>query len=82
MFQPVLSFVVISASQAVAGRITKDTLTLFVLGVPFMVAGLWFGFELFGKIDDETFHKTVLSLLLFAGASLIPSTLPFAFRQF
>ena len=84
VFQPVLfvSFVVISVSQAAAGNITKDTLTLYVLGVPFMVAGLWFGFRLFGKIDDETFRKTVLSLLMFAGVSLIASTLPFAFRPF
>jgi uncharacterized membrane protein YfcA len=84
VFQPVLfvSFVVISASQAAAGSITKDTLTIYVLGVPFMVVGLWIGFKLFGKIDDEIFRKTVLSLLLFAGASLIASTLPFAFRQF
>ena len=32
-----------------------------------MVAGLWSGFKLFGKIDDETFRKTVLVLVLFAG---------------
>jgi len=73
VFQPVLftAFVVISLSQAVAGSITKDTLVLYGLGVPFMVAGLWFGFRLFGKINDETFRKTVLVLLLFAGLSLI-----------
>ena len=84
VFQPVLfvSFVVISVSQAVAGNITKDTLILYILGVPFMTVGLWFGFRLFGKIDDETFRKTVLSLLMFAGVSLIVPTLPFALRQF
>lgn len=77
VFQPVLfvAFVVISISQAAAGSITSDTLVLYVLGVPFMVAGLWSGFRLFGKINDETFRKTVLVLLLFAGLSLIVSTL-------
>jgi hypothetical protein len=45
-----------------------------------MVAGLWSGFKLFGKIDDETFRKTVLVLLLFAGLSLIVSALSFALR--
>jgi uncharacterized membrane protein YfcA len=81
VFQPVLfvAFVVISVSQIVAGTITKDTLALYALGVPFMVAGLWSGFKLFGKIDDETFRKTVLVLLLFAGFSLIASALSFAF---
>jgi uncharacterized protein len=73
VFQPVLfvAFVVISVSQAVAGSFTRDTLTLYGVGVPFMVAGLWIGFKLFGKINDETFRKTVLVLLLFAGLSLI-----------
>ena len=82
VFQPVLfvAFVVISISQAVAGSITRDTLALYGLGVPFMVAGLWSGFRLFGKINDETFRKTVLVLLLFAGLSLILSVLTFAFH--
>jgi uncharacterized protein len=83
VFQPVLfmAFVVISISQAVAGTITRDTLALYALGVPFMAAGLWSGFKLFGKIDDETFRKTVLSLLLLAGLSLIVQALRLAFRS-
>lgn len=78
VFQPVLfaAFVVISISQAAAGSITRETLTLYALGVPFLLAGLWSGFRLFGKIDDETFRKTVLALLLLAGVSLVASTLP------
>jgi hypothetical protein len=79
VFQPVLfvAFVVISISQAVAGSITADTLTLYGLGVPFMIAGLWTGFKLFGRINDETFRKVVLVLLLFAGLSLIAPALMF-----
>jgi hypothetical protein len=46
-----------------------------------MFAGLWSGFKFFGKIDDETFRKTVLVLLLFAGLSLIMPSLAFAFRS-
>lgn len=78
VFQPVLfaAFVVISISQAAAGSLTKETLALYAMGVPFMVIGLWSGFQLFGKIDDETFRKMVLALLLFAGLSLIAPTLP------
>jgi uncharacterized membrane protein YfcA len=78
VFQPVLfiAFVVISMSQVAAGSITKDTLVLYALGIPFMLAGLWSGFKLFGKINDETFRKTVLVLLRLAGLSLIVSTLP------
>lgn len=81
VFQPVLfvAFVVISISQAVAGSITADTLTLYGLGVPFLIAGLWSGFKLFGRIDDETFRKTVLALLLLAGLSLIPPSIALPF---
>jgi uncharacterized membrane protein YfcA len=83
VFQPVLfvAFVVISISQAVAGTITGDTLVLYALGAPFMVAGLWSGFKLFGKINDETFRKSVLVLLLFAGLSLIVQTLRLVFVE-
>jgi len=83
VFQPVLfvAFVVISISQAVAGSITAETLGLYVLGVPFMVAGLWFGFRLFGRIDDETFRKAVLLLLLLSGLSLIAPVLALTIRS-
>ena len=70
-----------SSVPCIAGTITRDTLALYALGVPFMVAGLWSGFKLFGKIDDETFRKTVLLLLLLAGLSLIVQALRFAFRS-
>ena len=75
VFQPVLlaAFVIISISQGVTGNVTLETLKLYGLGLPFMIAGIWIGFELYGKIDDETFRKVVLTLLLFAGASLIVS---------
>jgi hypothetical protein len=77
VFQPVLfaSFVVISISMAVSGAITAETLKLYGLGFPFMLAGLWSGFRLYGTIDDETFRKTVLVLLLLAGLSLIAAAL-------
>jgi hypothetical protein len=83
VFQPVLfvAFVAISISQAVAGSITAETLRLYVLGVPFLVAGLWFGFRLFGSIDDETFRKAVLLLLLLSGLSLITPVLAPAIRS-
>ena len=44
---------------------------LYVLGAPFLLTGLWAGFRLYGKIDDELFRKSVLVLLLFSGISLI-----------
>jgi uncharacterized membrane protein YfcA len=73
VFQPVLfaAFVVISISMAVTGAFTTETLKLYGLGLPFLFVGLWSGFRLYGKIDDEMFRKVVLILILFAGLSLI-----------
>lgn len=75
VFQPVLfaAFVVISISQLVAGSYTAETVKLYGVGLPFMLAGIWIGFKLYGTINDETFRKTVLLLVLLAGVSLIVS---------
>ena len=77
VFQPVLfaAFVVISISMVITGAFTPETLKLYGLGFPFMLAGLWSGFKLYGTIDDETFRKVVLVLLLVAGLSLIVTAL-------
>ena len=79
VFQPVLfaAFVVICISMGITGAFTPETIKLYGLGLPFMLAGLWSGFKLYGTIDDETFRKAVLILLLLAGLSLIvPALIP------
>ena len=75
VFQPVLfaAFMVISISQLIAGSYTPETVKLYGIGFPFMVAGIWIGFRLYGTINDETFRKAVLMLVLLAGASLVVS---------
>ena len=75
VFQPVLfaAFVIISISQLVVGSYTAETAKLYGIGLPFMVAGIWIGFKLYGTINDEAFLKTVLILVLVAGVSLIAS---------
>jgi hypothetical protein len=79
VFQPVLfaAFVIISISMAITGAVTAETLKLYGLGLPFLLGGLWSGFKLYGKIDDEMFRKAVLILLLLAGFSLIVPALIF-----
>ena len=73
VFQPVLfaAFVVISISLTVTGAFTAETIKLYGLGLPLMLVGIWSGFKLYGKIDDEMFRKVVLILILLAGLSLI-----------
>jgi uncharacterized membrane protein YfcA len=75
VFQPVLfaAFVIISISQLVAGSYTTETVKLYGIGLPFMVAGIWIGFKLYGTINDETFRKAVLLVVLIAGVSLVVS---------
>jgi uncharacterized protein len=68
------AFVIISISQLVAGSYTVDTVKLYGVGLPFMIAGIWIGFKLYGTINDETFRKTVLILVLLAGLSLVALT--------
>ena len=59
----------------VLAAFTPETLKLYGLGFPFMLAGLWSGFKLYGRIDDEIFRKVVLVSLLIAGLSLIGTAL-------
>jgi uncharacterized protein len=73
VFQPVIlaGMALIAISLSVTGAITTDTLRLYVLGLPALLAGLWLGFRLYGKLDDATFRKLILLLLLLAGLALI-----------
>jgi uncharacterized membrane protein YfcA len=73
IFQPVaVSIFLMSALWlGAAGTITSETIMLFVIGLPFLMAGTWLGLKLFGKIDEATFRKIVLALLLLSGLGLI-----------
>ena len=73
VFQPVLLAAIVAnvSSLAVAGVITADILRLYLLGLPAMIAGIWIGFKLYGKLDEAAFRKLILVLLLVAGLGLI-----------
>jgi uncharacterized membrane protein YfcA len=73
VFQPVMLAAIVAnvISLGVAGAITADTLQLYLLGLPAMVAGLWVGFKLYGRLDDAAFRRVILVLLLISGLGLI-----------
>ena len=73
IFQPVtLAAIVLSlVSLGFAGAVTLETVKLYLLGLPFLLAGLWSGFKLYGKLDDAAFRKVILLLLLVSGLALI-----------
>lgn len=74
IFQPVLFFTMTMATLtfAAAGHLANvDILKLFLMGLPALLLGLWIGVRLYGKLDDTTFRKAILILLLISGLSLI-----------
>jgi uncharacterized membrane protein YfcA len=73
VFQPVMLAAIVMnvISLGLVGAITADTMQLYLLGLPAMIAGLWFGFKLYGRLDDVAFRKVLLVLLLIAGLGLI-----------
>jgi hypothetical protein len=75
VFQPtaVATFLMTIAAFGGVGIITLDTARLFVIGLPGLMAGSWLGWMLYGKLDEGTFRKVVLVLLLVSGVTLVAS---------
>ena len=73
IFQPVLfaTFVMSAISFGVARAYTVETLKLYAIALPVLIAGIWSGFGLYGKLDDAAFRKVILLLLLVSGLALI-----------
>ena len=73
VFQPtiLLTLLINIAALAFAGAITVPTLKLYALGMPFMAVGAWCGLRLYGHLNDVTFRKIVLVLLLVSGITLV-----------
>jgi uncharacterized membrane protein YfcA len=72
-FQPV--GVAIFAMSALwlggSGSVSTDTIKLFFVGLPALLAGTWLGLRLYGRLDEAGFRKVVLVLLLISGAALL-----------
>jgi uncharacterized membrane protein YfcA len=73
VFQPVA--VAIFAMSALLlgaeGAITVDTVKLFVVGLPVLLAGTWGGLKLYGRLDEARFRRIVLVVLLVSGLLLV-----------
>jgi uncharacterized membrane protein YfcA len=72
VFQPVAVFIfALSALWLGAkGTVTLETVKLFVIGLPFLLAGSWLGLKLFGRLNEAAFRKLVLALLFASGLAL------------
>ena len=72
VFQPVMvaASALTAVSLSFAGVVTAETVYLYLLGLPLLLAGLWSGFKLYGTLDDAVFRKVLLALLLVSGLAL------------
>lgn len=52
------------------GVITPQAGRLFFLGLPALILGTWLGWTLYGRLDEASFRKVVLVLLLLSGLTL------------
>jgi uncharacterized membrane protein YfcA len=73
VFQPVgvSVFVMTALFLGGTGTIGRDTVSLFLIGLPALAVGTWAGLKLFGKLDEAGFRRVVLVLLLVSGLSLL-----------
>ena len=73
VFQPVAvaTFLMSALWIGARGAITADTVKLFLIGLPALLAGTWFGLKLFGRLNEAAFRKVVLVLLLASGVVLM-----------
>jgi uncharacterized membrane protein YfcA len=72
VFQPVgvAIFAMSAAWIGANGAVSADTVKLFLIGLPVLLAGTWLGLRLYGRLDEAAFRKLVLFLLLMSGVAL------------
>ena len=73
VFQPVAVAIFLMSALWIGakGAVTAETVKLFLIGLPALLAGTWLGFRLFGRLNEAAFRKLVLVLLLASGVVLI-----------
>ncbi len=73
IFQPVAVAIFLMSALwlGAKGAVTPDTVKLFAVGLPALIAGTWLGLKLYGRLDEGSFRKVVLALLFVSGVALI-----------
>jgi uncharacterized membrane protein YfcA len=73
IFQPVAVAIFLMSAfwLGAKGAITPDTIKLFAVGLPVLIAGTWLGLKLYGRLDEASFRKVVLGLLFISGMVLM-----------
>jgi uncharacterized membrane protein YfcA len=73
IFQPVIlaAFMMTALGLGIDGEITRDVVILFVLGLVPIVAGIWLGVHLYGRLDEAGFRRVILLMLFLSGLVLL-----------
>lgn len=77
VFQPtaVATFLMMLAWMGGTGTLMMESGRLFVIGLPALAAGTWLGWKLYGRLDEVSFRKVILWLLLVSGVALMANSL-------
>jgi len=73
VFQPVIlsNFILTAISLTLAGTVTASLVKTYLYGLVPLALGLWIGLKLYGHLNETTFRKIILVLLLLSGVVLI-----------
>jgi len=73
VFQPtgVATFAMIGLWLGGTGVAVGNAVLLFIIGLPVVLIGTWAGLKFYGRLDEASFRKVVLGLLLVSGATLV-----------
>ena len=73
VFQPVGVAIFLGTAAWLGGTGTVDaaTVRLFMIGLPALLLGTWLGLKLYGRLDEASFRKIVLIVLLLSGVALV-----------
>jgi uncharacterized protein len=73
IFQPVAVAIFLMSALwlGAKGAVTPDTIKLFAIGLPALIAGTWLGLKLYGRLDEASFRKVVLVLLFISGVVMM-----------
>ena len=75
VFQPVIMamFAMTAVWLGASRTMPPQAITLFLIGLPALLAGVWLGLKLYGRLDEAGFRRVVLFLLLASGVLLVVS---------
>ena len=73
IFQPVILavFAMTALGLGLGGAITAEVAKLFALGLVPVLAGIWVGLHLYGRLEEAGFRRLILAMLLLSGLVLL-----------